>query len=159
MNLKLPGGLFTIRRATVVDIKPILDLMATDSFRETAEKVTEENAYVYEKAFHLIDGDPHQLLAVVDDSQDNVVGTMQLTFIPGLLREGGWRCNIESVRVNPGIRGNGLGAEMMRWAIDQARARGCRLVQLTSNSERVRAHRFYERLGFTRSHYGFKLNL
>jgi GNAT superfamily N-acetyltransferase len=48
---------------------------------------------------------------------------------------------------------------MIEWAIERCRARGCRIVQLTSNAERTRAHAFYERLGFVGSHVGMKRDL
>lgn len=84
---------------------------------------------------------------------------MQLTFIPGLSRRGGERLQIEAVRVSPAMRGRGVGRQMISWAIERARARGCRLVQLTSDKVRLEAHRFYGSLGFTASHEGFKLIL
>jgi GNAT superfamily N-acetyltransferase len=87
------------------------------------------------------------------------VGTFQLSFIPGVSQRGLKRAMIESVRVAAAERGSGLGTQMMRWAIDEARQAGCGQVQLTSNAERSDAHRFYERLGFVPSHVGFKLKL
>jgi GNAT superfamily N-acetyltransferase len=84
---------------------------------------------------------------------------MQLTFIPGLARRGALRAQIEAVRVADGLRGTGLGSAMLRWAIDEARRRGCALVQLTTDKSRGDAHRFYRRLGFVASHEGMKLTL
>ncbi|WP_434452955.1 GNAT family N-acetyltransferase [Lentzea sp. E54] len=112
----------------------------------------------YLKAFEVIDADPHQYLAVAV-SGDEVVGTLQLTFTSGLSRLGMTRATVEAVRVRSDQRGSGLGAHLMRWAIDEARARGCGVVQLTTDASRVDAHRFYERLGFTASHVGMKLTL
>nr|WP_229789969.1 GNAT family N-acetyltransferase [Pilimelia terevasa] len=112
----------------------------------------------YAAAYAVIDADPHQLLAVAE-RDGRVVGTLQLTFLPGLARRGTTRAQIEAVRVASGERGSGLGATLMEWAVEQARDRGCGLVQLTSDSSRTDAHRFYERLGFKASHVGFKLDL
>ena len=84
---------------------------------------------------------------------------MQLTLIPGLARGGATRMQVEAVRVAESVRGHGLGSAMMRWAIEDARARGAALVQLTSDSRREDAHRFYDRLGFAASHVGLKLFL
>ena len=84
---------------------------------------------------------------------------MQLTVLPGLARRGALRMQVEAVRVHEAHRSAGLGGGMMRWAVEDARRRGCALVQLTSDKSRVDAHRFYERLGFSRSHEGFKLSL
>jgi GNAT superfamily N-acetyltransferase len=98
-------------------------------------------------------------LLVVGERGGETIATMQLTFIPGLSRRGTWRLQIEGVRVASTARGDGLGDELIRWAIDQARSRGCALVQLTSDARRQDAHRFYEHLGFVASHTGFKLAL
>ena len=98
-------------------------------------------------------------MLVVAEFEGEPVGTLQLSFIPGIARLGDTRCLIEAVHIVPTHRSLGLGSEMIRWAIDQAHARGCGLVQLTSNKKRLDAHRFYERLGFSRSHEGFKLSL
>ena len=88
-----------------------------------------------------------------------MIGCLQLTFIPGLSRAGMWRGQIEAVRVAAAQRGRGVGRAMLRWAIEQCRARGCGLVQLTTDKRRADAHRFYESLGFGASHEGMKLAL
>src|SRR5699024_9864733 len=105
-----------------------------------------------------IDGDPAQLLVVLDDG-GRVVGTMQLSFIPGLSRSGATRCQVEAVRIASSHRGHRLGEQMIRWAVVESARRGCALVQLTTDKSRGDAHRFYERLGFTASHEGFKMAL
>ncbi|MEU7913346.1 GNAT family N-acetyltransferase [Microbispora bryophytorum] len=112
----------------------------------------------YDAAFEAVDADPRNELIVVESDGD-VVGTMQLTYIPGLSRRGGERAQIEAVRVAVPHRNRGIGREMMRWAVERARERGCALVQLTSDKARTEAHRFYGSLGFTGSHEGFKLAL
>ncbi|WP_240789962.1 GNAT family N-acetyltransferase [Roseomonas sp. HF4] len=112
----------------------------------------------YEAAFAAIEADPNQLLAVAEEI-GRVVGCLQLTFIPGLSRKGMWRGQIESVRIASGHRGTGLGRRMFEWAIEACRARGCGLVQLTTDKARPEAHRFYESLGFVASHEGMKLAL
>lgn len=96
---------------------------------------------------------------VVVDAGGAVVGTLQLTFIPGLARRGARRAQIEAVRVRRELRGRGLGRALFEWAIEEARRHGCSLVQLTSDRRRPDAHRFYGRLGFVASHDGFKLRL
>ncbi len=88
-----------------------------------------------------------------------VVGTFQLTIQPTLLARGGARALVEAVQVAPTARGRGIGAAMMRFAMDEARARGAVQLALASSKRRTDAHRFYERLGFVRSHEGFKLKL
>lgn len=88
-----------------------------------------------------------------------MVGTLQLTLIPGLSRMGTTRAQIESVRVHSGERGTGLGTKLVEWAIEESRRLGADLIQLTSDVKRLDAHRFYEKLGFSRTHIGFKLDL
>ncbi|HYY18828.1 MAG TPA: GNAT family N-acetyltransferase [Streptosporangiaceae bacterium] len=102
---------------------------------------------------------PALVALLAADSDGQVVGTLQLSFIPGLSRRGALRAQIESVRVAPAMRGRGLGEALFTWSIAEARRRGCALVQLTTDKTRVDAHRFYERLGFTASHEGLKLSL
>jgi GNAT superfamily N-acetyltransferase len=87
------------------------------------------------------------------------VGTLQLSVLPSLPHRGALRGQLEGVHVRADQRGGGLGAAMVGWAVEEARRRGCSEVQLTSQKRRTDAHRFYERLGFTRSHEGFKLLL
>jgi GNAT superfamily N-acetyltransferase len=79
--------------------------------------------------------------------------------MPGLSFQGATRLQIEEVRIASSERGGGLGTILIEWAIEQARERGCNVVQLTSNAARIDAHRFYRRLGFAQSHAGFKLKL
>jgi GNAT superfamily N-acetyltransferase len=121
------------------------------------ESLAIEDRHRYDLAFSAIDADPAQLLVAVVSADSAVVATMQLTFIPGLARGGASRMQLEAVRVRSDLRGNGLGAAMITWAIGEGRRRGVNLVQLTSDGSRTAAHRFYERLGFDASHVGFKL--
>jgi ribosomal protein S18 acetylase RimI-like enzyme len=145
-----------IRRATREDVEAIVRLLIDDQLGATRDSADDLSPYL--KAFEDIDADPNQLLMVADDGGE-VVGTFQLTFIPGLSRKGSLRGQIEGVRVRSDQRGTGLGGTLITWAVDESRRRGCALVQLTSDQSRVDAHRFYERLGFTASHQGFKLAL
>jgi GNAT superfamily N-acetyltransferase len=154
--LSLGPDSYRLRRATADDLPAIVALIAADQFGATRDGGSDLAPYY--AAFEQIDRDPAQLLLVAADAEI-VAGTMQLTFIPGLARQGSLRAQIEAVRVAEEYRGNGLGAAMFAWAIDEARRRGCSLVQLTSDKSRSDAHRFYDRLGFARSHDGFKLAL
>lgn len=156
-ELELPGGPFTLRRAEPSDVRPIVELIAADPLRASVDSGGIEHWESYDRAFREIDADPAQLLVAVVTAGNEVVGTMQLTFIPGLARAGATRMQIEAVRVRQDLRGRGLGGAMITWAIDEARGRGAQLVQLTSDESRVEAHRFYARLGFDASHVGFKL--
>lgn len=147
---------YSIRRARRNDIGAIVRMLADDQLGATRDDPDDLEPYL--RAFEDIDADPNQLLVVVT-SGDEPVGTLQLTIIPGLARRGALRGQVEAVRIHADHRGSGLGADLMRWAIDESRRRGCALVQLTSDVARTDAHRFYERLGFTPSHTGFKLKL
>ncbi len=144
------------RPARREDVPLIVALLADDPIAAAREGDPSDEAYL--AAFQAIAADPRQEL-VVAEADGEVVGTMQLTFVPGLSRRGGERALIEAVRVGASMRGQGLGRAMMRWAIDRARERGCRMVQLTSDKARADAHRFYTSLGFVDSHVGFKLGL
>ena len=145
-----------IRRATAADVAPIVAMLADDHLGSGRE--SPDDLAPYHRAFTRIDADPDQLLAVADDGGE-MVGTLQLTFIPGLSRRGATRALVEAVRVRADRRGGGLGGTLVKWAIDAARQRDCVLVQLTSDASRTAAHRFYLRLGFQQSHLGFKLTL
>lgn len=112
----------------------------------------------YLAGFEAVDRDPNQMLAVLEDD-GQVIGSLQITFIPSVARLGLWRGQIEGVRILKSRRGEGLGRRMLQWAIAECRERNCRLVQLTMDKTRTDSHRFYEALGFKASHEGFKLDL
>jgi ADP-ribose pyrophosphatase YjhB (NUDIX family)/GNAT superfamily N-acetyltransferase len=150
----LDPGEVVLRRATADDVAAVVGLIADDQLGASREDPRDLTAYL--RAFAAIDADPSQLLVVLDDA-GVVVGTMQLSFIPGLSRGGALRGQVEAVRVAASHRGRRLGEQMIRWAVDESARRGCALVQLTTDKSRGEAHRFYERLGFTASHEGFKL--
>lgn len=148
---------YLLRRAVIDDVSAIVGLLADEALGRQRESAADgDDLAPYLVAFEVIDQDRAQLL-VVATAAEEVVATLQLTFIPGLSRRGAWRAQIEAVRVASDHRRSGLGAAMMTWAVDQARERGCRVVQLTTDKSRVDAHRFYDRLGFVASHEGYKL--
>ena len=150
------GAGLQLRRARRSDLDAVLVLLADDAVSAARGDVNRgDDRPAYERAFAAIDRDPAQLLLVAE-SADGVIGTMQLTLIPGLARRGAMRLQIEAVRVRSDRRSGGIGGRMIRWAMNAAPAAGAALVQLTSDAARVDAHRFYERLGFTASHVGFK---
>ncbi|CAL9511487.1 hypothetical protein SUDANB176_03661 [Streptomyces sp. enrichment culture] len=145
-----------IRAAAVADVPAIVGMLADDPLG--AQRESPDDLGPYLTALERIGADPNQHL-VVAVRGGRVVGTLQLTIVPGLSRRGATRSIIEGVRVHADERGNGLGTRLIEWAIDASRRHGCHLVQLTSDNTRAEAHRFYERLGFTASHVGFKLQL
>ena len=147
-----------MREAVAADLPAIVALLDDDEHSRGREDVRVPLADGYLAAFTAIDADPHQLL-VVAERAGTIVGTLQLSFLPGLAFRGAWRGQIEAVRIAGDRRGQGLGIQLVEWAIERCRERGCRMVQLTSKTIRSDAHRFYERLGFTSSHVGLKLQL
>lgn len=153
----------TFRRATAEDLPAIVALLADDALGAGREDPGPPVNPAYAAAFAAIEADANQYLAVVErDGQGGgrqVIGCLQLSFIPGLSRLGAWRGQIESVRIASGERGGGLGRRMFEWAIEECRERGCALVQLTTDKAREDARRFYEGLGFRASHEGMKLTL
>lgn len=146
------------RRARAADLPAIVVMLADDPLGAGRENASLPLAQAYLDAFAAIEADPNQYLAVATIG-DTIVGTMQLTFITGISRMGSRRGVIEAVRTAAERRGQGLGQQMIEWAIAECRRRGCVMVQLTSDKSRADAHRFYERLGFKASHEGFKLAL
>jgi len=158
-TLDAAGVSFTLRRARRDDLAALIGLLAADALRANDDSTSPERRGAYEAAFDAIDSDGAQTLVAVEDAAGQVVGTMQLTLIPGLARGGATRMQVEAVRVAEAARGHGLGTAMLRWAVEEARSQGAALVQLTSDARREDAHRFYVRLGFTPSHVGFKLFL
>ncbi|WOI57468.1 GNAT family N-acetyltransferase [Palleronia sp. LCG004] len=133
-------------------------MLADDVPGSSRETASPDVGPCYQNAFDEIDADPNQFLCVVEDGQQ-IVGTLQLTFIPGLARNGARRGQIEAVRIASDRRGSKLGEAMFTWAIDECRSRGCSLVQLTTDKARPDAHRFYDRLGFEPTHIGYKLKV
>ena len=152
-ELEVAGWRFRIDRATRQDVRAIACLLADDVIGAGREAAPDS---AYEAAFDEIDADPNQYLAVVKDASGEIVGTFQLTLIPGMARGGTKRLQIEAVRLASSTRSSGLGAAMFAWAHDYGRHHGCALAQLTTDKKRGDAHRFYERLGYTATHEGYK---
>jgi len=146
------------RDAILADLPTVVAMLAEEQIGGRADDPSEPLAPAYLAAFDAIDRDPNQRL-IVAELDGAIVGTMQLSWLPGLLNHGAWRGQIEAVRIASDKRSLGLGAAMIGWAVDRFRERGCFMAQLTSNNDRVAAHRFYERLGFKASHEGMKLAL
>jgi len=159
MKKQMPHSLnVQYRLATRRDVPVIVRLLAEDELgaqRECFETSLPESYYT---AFDTIDADPNNEL-IVAHANGEIIGTLQLMFLPSLSYQGGMRAQIESVRVAEQYRGQGIGTDMMKWALERARERGCHLMQLASNKSRTGAHRFYEKLGFVKSHIGMKITL
>lgn len=153
------GSRPVLRSARAEDLHGIVALLQDDELGRGRERIEGDVLPEgYGRAFASIDADPTTLLLVVLLGE-RLVGTFQLNFLTGLSHQGSTRAQIESVRVAADLRSLGIGRRMMDWAIAEARRRGCRLVQLTTDKSRGDAHRFYLGLGFVASHEGMKLRL
>ncbi|MDI1240631.1 MAG: GNAT family N-acetyltransferase [bacterium] len=146
------------RSAVIDDLPAIVRMLSDDFLGQQRERYEDPLPESYIKAFREIDADSNNEL-IVAELDGEVVGTLQLTYTPSISFRGGKRCTVESVRVDKKYRGQGIGREMMLWAIERAKDNGCVSMQLTTNNDRVDAHRFYESLGFSKSHVGMKLKL
>ncbi|HTF51270.1 MAG TPA: GNAT family N-acetyltransferase [Pseudonocardia sp.] len=153
-------GPVTLRRARAADLPDLVAMLADDALgarRETTEAGAAALA-PYLRAFEEISADDSHIL-VTASTPTHIVGTLQLSFLPGLSRQGARRAQIEAVRVHRDYRGRRIGDFMIQWAIEEAARRDCVLVQLTTDKRRTDAHRFYRRLGFAASHEGMKRDL
>ncbi|MFF8730026.1 GNAT family N-acetyltransferase [Streptomyces sp. NPDC015171] len=149
-------GDLEIRAAAVDDLPAIVAMLADDPLG--AQRESPDDLTPYRAAWERLDADPNQHV-VVGVRDGRVIGTLQLTIIPGLSHKGATRALIEAVRIHADERGSGLGGRLIEWAVDTSRQLGCQMVQLTSDKSRTDAHRFYARLGFAATHEGFKLKL
>ncbi len=161
-----------IRRARFGDLEGIVGLYAADALGGHGDGWSEASRPAYERAMRTILTNPSQRLFVAMEGErvvdtgrgltaegGEVVGVLQLNFAVGLTGCGRTRCRVTGVEVAARLRSRGIGARMMAVAIEEARSAGAGLLDLTSNAVRADAHRFYERLGFRRSHAGFSMSL
>lgn len=146
------------RQAVIDDLPYIVDMLSDDPLGAKRERFEVPLPDSYFSAFAAIDQNPHNELIVVT-TEGSVIGVLQLTFIPNISYQGGWRALIEGVRVSADYRSHGIGRKLFEHAINRAKAQGCHMVQLTMDKKRTDAHRFYQSLGFVASHEGFKLHL
>ena len=146
----------TIRRARHDDVAAIVEMLADDHLGRARERLEHPLPASYREAFERLDADPNITLVVAEEA-GRVVGSLQLCILPGLSSQGASRGLIEDVRVASDRRSRGIGEQLVQWAVSEARARGCRLVELLTHQTRVDAQRFYERLGFAKSHVGMTI--
>lgn len=149
-----------IRDAMAADIPAVVGLLADDERGRKREVVADPLPQSYADAFAAITADPRSKLVVAELDRDRrAVGTMQLAFIPGMTYQGSERLIVMALFVAQDFRGQGIGEAMIHWAIDAAKARGCRFISINTHKSRERAHKFYKRLGFKPSHVGFTQEL
>ncbi len=146
------------RLARRADLPSIVRMLADDDLGSQRERYENPLPESYYSAFEQIESDPNHEL-IVAERNGEVIGTLHLIFLPSVSFQGGLRAQIESVRVDKRFQSQGIGSQMMKWAMERARQRGAHVVQLTTHKTRLDAHRFYERLGFKGSHLGMKLSL
>jgi ribosomal protein S18 acetylase RimI-like enzyme len=151
------GSSITIRRARRGDVPVIVGMLADDRLGSARERIEDPLPQSYYAAFEKVDRDPNFKLVVAEDGDGAVVGCLQLCVLPGISSQGASRGLIEDVRVASHCRSRGIGEQMVQWAVREARANGCILVELLTHHTRVDAQRFYERLGFQRSHVGMTI--
>lgn len=143
----------SIRPARREDVAAIVAMLADDHLGRARERVEDPLPASYYEAFARLERDPN-LTLVVAESAGRVVGCLQLAILPGLSSQGASRGLLEDVRVASDCRSRGIGELLVQWAVTEAKARGCNLVELLTHQTRVDAQRFYKRLGFTASHVG-----
>jgi ribosomal protein S18 acetylase RimI-like enzyme len=147
----------TIRRARRDDVGSIVAMLADDPLGSARERLEDPLPRLYLRAFEVLEHDPHIQLVVAEDGDGAVVGCLQLCILPGLSSQGASRGLIEDVRVASHCRSRGIGEQLVQWAVAQARAKECKLIELFTHHTRVDAQRFYARLGFAPSHVGMTL--
>ncbi|MGG7581488.1 GNAT family N-acetyltransferase [Rhizobium sp. Nf11,1] len=147
-----------IREARSDDLPALVALFAADALGGHGDTTDAEAFVDYARAYAVIEASPDQTLYVAERGRE-VVGTFQTMLTTSLTGRGSSTMIIEAVQTRADMRGQGIGTGMIEFAVAEAKSRGVRLVQLTSNAIRKDAHRFYERLGFKPSHIGFKMAL
>lgn len=131
----------------------MIAMLADDHLGRARERLEDPLPAAYYEAFERVQRDPN-LSLVVAESEGRVVGCLQLAILPGISSQGGSRGLLEDVRVASDCRSRGIGEQLVQWAVAEAKARGCILVELLTHQTRTDAQRFYKRLGFAASHVG-----
>ena len=148
----------TFRKTTKNDLPKIIEMLANDKLGQLREDFQDPLPAKYYQAFENIDQDKNQELMVIENQNNEIIGTLQLSFIQYLTYQGGIRAQIEAVRIREDQRGKGIGEQLFLWAIKRSKERGAHLLQLTTDKKRPEAINFYKKLGFVASHEGMKLH-
>ena len=138
------------------DVAAIIAMLADDHLGRARERLEQPLPTLYYDAFERVTSDQNIHLMVAEEG-GKVVGCVQLCILPGLSSQGASRGLIEDVCVACDRRSRGIGEKLVQWALEEARGKGCKLVELLTHHTRVDAQRFYERLGFSRSHVGMTI--
>ena len=150
--------MITFRKATKKDVPFIVEMLADDKLGALREKYQNPLPQLYYDAFEEIDLDKNQELIVIENTNQEIIGTLQLSFISYLTYQGGIRAQIEAVRIRKDQRGKGYGEQFFKWAIERAKEKNAHVLQLTTDKQRPEAISFYQKLGFKASHEGMKLH-
>ena len=148
----------TFREAEEADLERIVEMLSDDALGSKRERYELPLPSDYRSAFKAIDADRNNEL-IIAELNNQVIGVMQITFTPYMTYQGGWRATVEGVRISKEARGTGAGTQMIEYAVERAKARGCHLIQLTTDKARDDALRFYEAMGFKATHHGMKMKL
>ena len=146
------------REAVKNDLASIVKMLADDELGKQREEYGELLSPKYYIAFQNIMKDDNQELIVLENNENEIIGTLQLSFIQYLTYKGGIRAQIEAVRIRKEQRGKGYGESLFTWAINRAKERGAHMVQLTTDKKRPETLKFYKKLGFSDTHEGMKLH-
>lgn len=143
----------SFREARAEDVPEVLRLLKDDALGQAREL---GDLAAYHEAFARMQAEGANHLIVGEATDGAIVATYQLTFISGLSLSAARRAQVESVRVDSRLRGQGMGHQMFEDVEARARAAGCRLIQLTMNASRTESNKFYQKIGFEPTHTGFK---
>lgn len=161
-SVESPSGLVRLRRAQPADAPAIMAFLASNAISASrGDQARAEDEPLYTEALRaILASQSNDLIVATFENASEVIGTFQLTLIPGMARRGSSRLLVEAVHVADALRSRGIGTAMMRWVMDTAAPElRAMLIQLTSDARRGDAHRFYRKLGFADSHIGFKYHV
>ena len=123
------------------------DMELWEAFQRLVPQLTQNNPPPSEWDLAQLVASECSLLFVARETTGAIVGAANVTVyrVPT-----GVRAIIEDVIVDASARGQGIGEELVRRTLEEARARGAPAVTLTSNPGREAANRLYQRMGFER---------
>lgn len=148
----------SFRYANEADLSTLISLLYDDDLGSARESTDPKMYDAYRTAFQRIQASPDNYI-ILAEAEEEIIGMLQLTLLPGLTHSGSLRGQIEGVRVKKGFRAKGIGRKLFRFAIESAERAGCNIIQLTTDRKRPDAIAFYTSLGFRDSHLGMKLML
>ena len=143
-----------VRKASAADIPAVLRLYAQPDLDDGNVLTVEQGVALFERFARYPD-----YTLYVAEQDDEIVGSFALLVMDNLGHLGSPSGIVEDVVVAPARQSNGIGAAMMRFVLECCREKRCYKLMLSSNAKRVRAHAFYESLGYDRHGYSFRVDL